>query len=603
MKKKKQYVLSLLVASLSINWLNAQIIDAKALIAYPFDADSLYGFNETTVLQDALSRNLTGFELKAFIAMAKRQFINNKYNISSTPKYFQEQDDWNNLKTTSHIIPPNILSTTCTNSDFEMGNFTGWAQYSGTSNGSNNCTMSGCCSTPGGFNVVLTTPVSDPSIPGLTIPNSPFGGTKIARINNTNWGDYSASSIEYTMSVTPNNALFQIAYIAVLQSGGHCGYEQPAFKIDFYVDNNCTGVFTATNCPKINVTAPPACSPCSGSSAFTNYLQYGSYYYNNSWQLISADLTSYIGKCVKIRLAAADCIYSGHVGYVYVDTKCSPMDINVDNGNVVNTYPAGSPTVVASLCGYSSATLIAPPGLGPYTWQGPAGFPTQTTQSVVTNLTGNYTLTMNPPGACSPITRTITVVNTPAPALQVTPIQPSCTNSVAALTATASLGSGSFAITFSPAPTSTAQTSANTFSASGLAPGSNTIVVKDSMGCKAVQVVNINPTPAIPTFSVTLSDDTITCNQPNVTASAVSTNSNATPNYTFTSISGGTFSGNPYTVSAPGTYTVISKDANSGCVYTQTFAVGAYTTVPNVTVSPNTLNIPCTGSAGTFTGT
>lgn len=590
---------------MSISCLFAQI-DVKSLISYPFDSDSLYGFNEEAVLKEALSKRLEGFELKAYIAMSKRKFIDKKYNIQpSLSPIIQEEKQWNNIRTTSNILPPSLLSTSCNNSDFESGAFSPWQGSYGSTSGADNCSMSGCCPTSGNsYNTLLSTPFNDPNIPSLTIPNSPFGGNIIARVNNTGPGDWTTSALEYSMNVTPNNALFQIAYIAVLESGGHCGNEQPTFLITFYVDNTCTGTaFTPTTCPQINVIAPPACAPYCGTSTFTNYATSGSYYYNTSWQQISVDLTPFLNKCVKIRFAAADCIYGGHVGYVYLDAICSPMDITTDNGAVVNTYPAGSPTITASMCGYSSATLTAPPGLGPYQWQGPAGFPTQTTQAVVTNITGNYTLTMNPPGACSPITRTITVVNTPAPALQVTPVQPSCTNSVAVVSATASLGSGSFSISWSPPPASTTQISANTFSASGLIPGSNTVTVRDSVGCTATQVFTINAAAVIPTFSISLSDDTLTCNQPTVTASAVSTNSNAVANYTFTSVSSGAFAGNPYTVSMPGTYTVFAQDANSGCIYTQTFVVGNYTTVPSVTVTPNTLNIPCIGSAGTFTGT
>ncbi|MEW6772728.1 MAG: gliding motility-associated C-terminal domain-containing protein [Bacteroidota bacterium] len=139
--------------------------------------------------------------------------------------------------------------------------------------------------------------------------------------------------------------------------------------------------------------------------------------------------------------------------------------------------------------------------------------------------------------------------------------------------------------------------------ATNLSPGTYTCYVSDASNCNAVLTVTISA-PSLPSFSISLTDDTLTCNNPTISATAVNTNSNiSSMNYTFTSISSGTSTSNPLTISTPGSYTVFGQDPSTGCISTNTFAVGIYTTIPSVTVSPNTLNIPCTGSAGTFTGT
>ncbi|MCX8143309.1 MAG: gliding motility-associated C-terminal domain-containing protein [Bacteroidia bacterium] len=138
--------------------------------------------------------------------------------------------------------------------------------------------------------------------------------------------------------------------------------------------------------------------------------------------------------------------------------------------------------------------------------------------------------------------------------------------------------------------------------ATGLSPGTYTCIISDASNCSAVHVFTIS-SPNVPSFSISLTDDTLTCTQPTISATAVNTNTNiSSMNYTFTSISSGTSTSNPLTVSTPGTYTVFGMDPSTGCIATNTFAVGIYTTIPSVTVSPNSLNIPCTGSAGTFTG-
>jgi len=175
-----------------------------------------------------------------------------------------------------------------------------------------------------------------------------------------------------------------------------------------------------------------------------------------------------------------------------------------------------------------------------------------------------------------------------------------CTGScTGAASVTATGGSGSYNYTWVP-------TGGNTAYATGLCPGTYTVIVSDASGGSCAQTtsiaINING-PAVPSFSISLNDDTLTCSNPTISATAVNTNTSiSSMSYTFTSISSGTFAGNPYTVSTPGTYTVIGQDPSTGCVTTSTFAVGVYTSVPSVTVTPNSINIPCNGTAGTFTG-
>ena len=584
--------------------------DLQALLSYPFDSDSLYGFNEEAAIQEGLTQHqLIGRELKMFVAYKKRKFIIKKYGLLQEPKYNPiDYSPWSNK--TANL--QQVQTAACNNEDFELGNYNGWIYTTWSNYLADNCLMTSNSSGGGGPVLVVSTPYNFPggcvySWPAAlnVIPNSPLGGNYVAQLNNCS-ANSKVVRLEKTFTVTPSNALFQFAYIMALDArGGHCCCEQPQLRVDFMISNNCTGAPTLTNCPSFTISAPqgPSCSPCPPTFTLTSS---GNIYYSwdpvNStpWKVQSVDLTPLIGSCVTVRFTVTDCIYGGHYATAFIDTKCSPMDI-IGNGN---TFPAGTPSIVLPTCGSNNATITAPPGLGPYTWQGPPGFPTQTVQTVTTNITGNYTLTMNPPGSCSPITKIITVTITPSPAIQSTFTQPSCNNPSATASATTSSGTGTYAVTWSPTPASSATVSANTFSASGLVPGTNTVTVTDAIGCTASNTFVINAAPPIPTFSISLSDDTLTCTQPTVSATAVNTNTNvSSPSYTFTSVMSGTFAGNPYTVSMPGTYTVWASDPSTGCIYTNTFAVGIYTTVPTVTVSPNSLNIPCNGSAGTFTGT
>ena len=171
-----------------------------------------------------------------------------------------------------------------------------------------------------------------------------------------------------------------------------------------------------------------------------------------------------------------------------------------------------------------------------------------------------------------------------------------CGNCIGVASATASGTSGPYTYTWMPGNI-TSQT------ASGLCPGTYTVYIDDNVSCSPTFSATVDLSSNAPSFSVSLTDDTLTCIQPTISATAVNTNSNiSSMNYTFTSISSGTSTSNPLIISTPGTYTVFGMDPSTGCIATNTFAIGIYTTVPSVTVSPNSLNIPCTGSAGTFTG-
>ncbi|MCX7729286.1 MAG: choice-of-anchor L domain-containing protein, partial [Bacteroidia bacterium] len=110
----------------------------------------------------------------------------------------------------------------------------------------------------------------------------------------------------------------------------------------------------------------------------------------------------------------------------------------------------------------------------------------------------------------------------------------SCTG---AASVTATGGSGSYTYTWLP-------TGGTSNYASGLCPGNYTVIVANAGGGSCTQttsiVLNING-PSVPSFSISLSDDTLTCNNPTISANAVNTNSSiSTMNYTFTSISTGT---------------------------------------------------------------
>jgi gliding motility-associated-like protein len=599
--------------------------------SYAFDPDSLQGFDEMAAQSAAVSEGYLGAELKVKMYMFKREFINNKYNL--VPKKTVKQSTGVNNPNQA----PSFLVPACTNEDFEAstaGNvidsmqISGWKIKGGTVPGSGFCTLAGCCPTQPNQGALIncpgTTGFIDPVIGAVypvysvfgDVPNPnngagvnpqitiPMKGTKVIRINNSvnNW---SYERLTKTFNVTPNSALFQFAFMSVFSTGHGC-CSASAFKILVSIGNN-----PPLSCPQFSVAAPstqcttvtpmPYYAPGSGAPYNTS-LQYAF----SKWYINSIDLSGYIGQNVTLDIVVADCDAGGHYGYVYFDAQCSPMQI-VGNGN---TFPAGTPSITLPTCGASGATITAPSGLGPYSWNSsnitiPSNMtvPSQTNITLVTNQSGTVQLTMNPPGSCVPINKLITVTITPAPIVVASATQSGCTNTLSAASITCA-GSASVnpVITWNPMP---GTLSTNSLNATALPVGVTTITVTDPLGCKATATLNILPTPPPVTVAVNnlTGSYTISCFNPTINLQAVSNYTYGTLSYSWSSIS---FTANTATVgiSAPNSLTLTAVDPATGCNMVIPVTVGINTTAPTNSVNPTSQVITCnSGAPVTFSGT
>ncbi|MBS1652736.1 MAG: PKD domain-containing protein [Bacteroidetes bacterium] len=348
-------------------------------------SDSLSGFNELQARSDAYANKCYGAEYKFYINRAQRNYINSKYNLSTGSN--------NTFKT----LAPGSYQTmaACTNMDFTAG-MSGWTETNGLN--SNSTTMAGCCGSAGGNSSIVSGGTD--SNTGISLA-SPFGGPNVCMVNNMTTGQYT-DRISQTFAVTPSNSLLRIAFLAVLQSAGHGCSDQPYMNISII---NCSGV--QLPCPSFNIVAG---SGCGGIAAFTDN---GSVSYTPSWQISALDLTPYLGSCITIQVTAGACTMGGHWGYGYFVAQCQPMTITLNNVQ----YPVGTSATTITTCGAMNNTVTAPPGLNPYTWNGPpgSGVTNVTNQTFTTSTSGTYYLTMNPLGSCSPITRTVVLQNSMPP--------------------------------------------------------------------------------------------------------------------------------------------------------------------------------------------
>ena len=411
---------------------NSDYLSKNSLTDYKsYYGDSLQGFDEASMKVELLRRNVFGSEYINYIALVKREWVNQKYGIKPL------------LPINSNNRPvggPNVVNSpgnACVNEDFEltapgayngMNSVLGWTIQSGQNTSGICCGNptygAGCVANPIAnwnagspeFSIVATPILPAPScanppgfsIDNVTIPNSPLGGNRVARLQNScPTGLMTRMMTQFPVS--NSNTLFQFCY-AGSWDGVHecCG--QPAFRIDMY---NCTGSLIPIPCANVSLT-PSGQSCQSGVPGYqvTNGVSWV------NWQTKYIDLTPYIGQCIRIVVTCSDCSYSGHHGTAYFDARCGGQLVGVGlggvGGNIAGpvSYCAGSnQAIIAAPLGYSSYQWISPiTGTIPANAGGTA--PTLTVSPVIAGAV--YTVQLNSPSGCSYIaTNTImpTLVN------------------------------------------------------------------------------------------------------------------------------------------------------------------------------------------------
>jgi gliding motility-associated-like protein len=246
-------------------------------------------------------------------------------------------------------------NTGCPNANLSMGNFTNWQGFTG--NYSNPAASMGIVA---GRHTIMTGAGTDPfSCGGL--PLVPPGSTSSARLGNSNTGA-EGEQLKYTMTVTPQNALFIYKYACVLEDPGHPPNAQPVFQMRLLdqagnqIGGNC-GVYTVY-----------------AGQAGQNFQTCGGVKWL-PWTIVGVNLTTYTGQQVSVEFTTKDCDYSGHFGYAYVVADCMPLILDLD-------YCFGANTI----------NIAGPAGFQSYNWS--SGQNTQSISVPVANAAPSYTVTM-----------------------------------------------------------------------------------------------------------------------------------------------------------------------------------------------------------------
>ncbi len=626
MKSGSKLIIAALMFALSSS-LSGQIEVEKN---YIFAKDSIQGFDDQAAFSSMMSRGFYGEEFKVMMYHAKREYVKAKYSLPTMQQAAPKTLFQSPLLSRSAAA---AIGGECDNEDFELATapivgsaagptgVQGWLFTGAAISGKNLCqpqTTSQSHANALNYTVCIGS-VKDTLLPFRVSSYFDAGGVSPAgnaflRINDGNRGGKMIRVIK-SFVPSPTSALFQYAYLPVVEDGCHGCCDQPGFDIKISVTNTTTNTQTVLSCPNISVAVAGAQGcPCqftlAGGPQFKPAVggMAGQWKYDN-WNASAIDLTQYMGQLITFSITVTDCNAGGHGAYFYFDSKCSGMTIVGNN----NPFPAGSPSVTLPTCGAQGATICATPGLGPYSWAGsdvvpPFDQPSMNNQCFTSTLSTTYTLYMNPPGSCAPLVRVITTTITPAPLLSGSVKQAGCgdTIAVASVTPSGSAGNPAFVKWNSvPMTYNAADSTVVTYKTPiGPSPKNVTITVSDPLGCLISTVMAINPSPPLITFTIT----NLTSQQNILTCTRDTINMAISTNYTLGALNyfwaSNSFTGTGSTLKihlgmnpTPRTYTVIATDPVTGCVSQHTFSMGVDNGIPTSTITPLLQNLTCSISA------
>lgn len=217
--------------------------------------------------------------------------------------------------TQAQICPPNI--------DFETGTFANWTCYTGS------------VAAVGGQNVITLSPSAGPVSNQHTMytanqgngldffggfpVNCPNGsGHSIKLGNNTGGGQAEGISYEFTIPANQNIYSLIYHYAVVFQDPNHQEYQQPRLQIEItnVTDNEIITCSSFAFHPYGSLLPGFFISPVQQDT--TNV-------WCKDWSAVSINLNGNAGKTIRLFFKTADCTFTRHFGYAYIDvnSECS----------------------------------------------------------------------------------------------------------------------------------------------------------------------------------------------------------------------------------------------------------------------------------------
>jgi gliding motility-associated-like protein len=242
----------------------------------------------------------------------------------------------------AQVCPPNI--------DFELGNFSSWQAYTGfVSAGGGQNTISIAPTAPAAGRHTLFSRANASNIVDeyggfpVVCPNGSGYSVKLG--NNGGGGQAEGISYEFTIPSNRNTYSLTYNYAVVFQDPNHREYEQPRLELEVMniSDNqriDCSSfTFVATGSPLPGFYI----SPLSDSVAV----------WCKDWTAVTINLNGKAGKTIRLSFKTADCTFTRHFGYAYVD---------------VNSECTGEFTGAVYCPADTAVTVVAPFGFQSYKW-------------------------------------------------------------------------------------------------------------------------------------------------------------------------------------------------------------------------------------------
>lgn len=266
------------------------------------------------------------------------------------------------LPSFSQICPPNI--------DFETGTFNNWTCYTGNvsaAGGTNNIYLTQSGGPVANQHTMYSAPSAEMDQFGGFPVNCPNGSGHSIRLgNNTGGGQAEGISYEFTIPAGQNIYSLIYHYAVVFQDPGHEIYQQPRLEIEVtnVTDNQLLLCSSFTFIPFGSILPGFFISP---------FQQDTTDVWCKDWSAVSINLDNNAGKRIKLFFKTADCTFTRHFGYAYIDvnSECSSEFVGAtycpDDAFVNVTAPFGYETYTwfnssfTQTLGNSQSILFNPP--------------------------------------------------------------------------------------------------------------------------------------------------------------------------------------------------------------------------------------------------
>lgn len=204
----------------------------------------------------------------------------------------------------------------CTNSNLELGTFQGWDGYYGSRSGSSTVNLNSLTNgiVNGRHTIRQMSNGFDPIVGGTILPQVSEGNFSI-RLGNSS-GGAQADLIKYTFTVNTQNQNFSFKYAVVLQDPNHNPGEQPFFG--YYILKGSSIFFSSSNLP--------IASQQIIANSSNPFFKHANGVIYREWTPTCIDLSNYIGETMTIVFVTADCSFTEHFGYAYIDALCENND-------------------------------------------------------------------------------------------------------------------------------------------------------------------------------------------------------------------------------------------------------------------------------------